>query len=86
MYADYGELNQTEGVTGEPMDAVERHHGPGLDGKTLTTDGPFADAKEAMVAFVLRGRRPGRRDRSAAKVPAASMGGAIEVRPVEEYG
>ena len=55
------------------------------DGRTLTTDGPFANTKEILgglylfeaddldVALDL-----------AARIPAARLGGAIEVRPIWE--
>ena len=54
------------------------------DGKTLTTDGPFVAVKEALGGYSVRGRRPRRRDRARARVPAARLGGAVEVRPIVE--
>jgi hypothetical protein len=56
------------------------------DGKTLTTDGPFAETKEYLGGFYLI--EAGNIDDAiefAAKIPAARTGGAIEVRPVVEH-
>ena len=55
------------------------------DGRTLTTDGPFAETKEALGGFYLF--EADDLDRAidiASRIPAARMGGAIEVRPVVE--
>ena len=55
------------------------------DGQTLLTDGPFVDAKEHLGGFLLveAGDLDGALD-IAARIPAARMGGAIEVRPLVE--
>ncbi|WP_433443471.1 YciI family protein [Nonomuraea sp. CA-141351] len=42
--------------------------------RTLMTDGPFADTKEVLGGFCLI--------EAAARIPAARLGGAVEVRPV----
>ncbi len=52
---------------------------------TLTTDGPFVETKEALGGYLLFETE----DLDAAielasQIPAARMGGAIEVRPVVE--
>src|SRR4051812_40900645 len=53
------------------------------DGRTLTTDGPFADSKEVFGGFyVLEADDLDRALELAARIPAARMGGAIEVRPL----
>jgi hypothetical protein len=55
-------------------------------GETLTTDGPFADTKEAFGGYYVF--EAGDLDETiefAARIPAARLGGAIEVRPVVEY-
>jgi hypothetical protein len=88
IYKDYGALNETPGVTpGLPLGLPEhattvRVHG----GKTLTTDGPFVGMKEAIGGFfVLEAEDLDSAIEIAARVPAARLGGAIEVRPVETY-
>jgi hypothetical protein len=55
------------------------------DGKTLTTDGPFADTKEVLGGFYLF-EADGIDEALdvAARVPAARMGGSVEVRPIVE--
>jgi hypothetical protein len=56
------------------------------DGETLTTDGPFADTKEVFGGyFVFEAGDLDAAIELAARVPAARMGGAVEVRPVVEY-
>jgi hypothetical protein len=56
------------------------------DGRTLTTDGPFAELKEAIGGyFVYEADDLDAAIAMAARVPAARMGGAVEVRPVVEY-
>ena len=88
VYADYGALNQTPGVTpgipmGLPQDATTvRVEG----GKALTTDGPFVGMKEAVGGwFVLEADDLDAAIEVAARVPAARLGGAIEIRPSQTY-
>ena len=55
------------------------------DGKTVTTDGPFAETKEQLGGFYLVEARD--RDeavRMAAKIPAARFG-SVEVRPIMKF-
>ena len=55
------------------------------DGRTLTTDGPFIEAKEALGGYyVYEADNLDAALEVAARIPAARMGGAIEVRPVVE--
>jgi hypothetical protein len=55
------------------------------DGKTLTTDGPFVEVKEALGGFlVYEADDLDAAIELAAKIPTARMGGAIEIRPVVE--
>ncbi len=56
------------------------------DGKTLTTDGPFAETKEALAGYLLfEAPDQDAAIELAAGIPAARLGGAIEVRPVVEW-
>ena len=56
------------------------------DGRTMTTDGPFAEIKEAIGGyFVYEAADLDAAIEMAARVPAARMDGAVEVRPVAEY-
>ena len=56
------------------------------DGKTLTTDGPFVSVKEALGGyFVFEASDLDAAIELASRVPAARLGGAVEVRPAAEY-
>lgn len=88
IYADYQALNQIPGVT--PGLGMQP---PGLattvrvdGGKTLTTDGPFVSVKEALGGyFILEADDLDAAIEIASRVPAARLGGAVEIRPVVEY-
>ena len=55
------------------------------DGETLLTDGPFVDAKEHLGGFCLvEADDLDAALQIAARIPAARMGGAVEVRPLVE--
>ena len=55
------------------------------DGKTLTTDGPFANTKEILGGlYLLEADNLDRALEIAARIPGARMGGAVEVRPLVE--
>jgi len=55
------------------------------EGQTLTTDGPFADTKEVFVGYyVFDADNLDEAIELAARIPAARLGGAIEVRPLVE--
>ena len=56
-----------------------------LDGKVLATDGPYVETKEALDGFfIYEADDLDAAIELAASIPAASMGGAIEVRPIVE--
>ena len=56
------------------------------DGKTLTTDGPFVAVKEALGGYLLfEADDLDAAIELASRIPAARMGGAVEVRPVAEW-
>jgi hypothetical protein len=55
------------------------------DGQVLTTDGPFADTKEFFGGYFLFDADDIDKVLDvAARIPAARMGGSVEVRPVVE--
>ena len=88
VFADYQAINRTPGVTsGQQLDEPAMATTVRVqDGKTLTTDGPFVELKEAVGGYLfyeaddLDGAIE-----LAARIPAARMGGAIEVRPIVEW-
>jgi hypothetical protein len=54
-----------------------------VGGRTLMTDGPFADTKEVLGGFALvEAANLDEAIELAARIPAARLGGAVEVRPV----
>jgi hypothetical protein len=88
VFADYQAINQTPGVTsGLGLDAPENATTVRVkDGKTLTTDGPFVEMKEAIGGYlVFEADDLDAAIELAARIPAARLGGAIEVRPIVEY-
>lgn len=55
------------------------------DGEALTTDGPFAETKDVMAGYyIFEADNVDRALELAARIPAARMGGAVEVRPLVE--
>jgi hypothetical protein len=56
------------------------------DGRTLTTDGPFVETKEALGGFlVFEADDIDAAIELASRIPAARLGGAVEVRPLVEW-
>jgi hypothetical protein len=87
VYTDYGAINKTPGVTpGVQLDTPEAATTVRVeDGKTLTTDGPFVAIKEALGGYLFfEADDLDAAIELASRVPAARMGGAIEVRPIVE--
>jgi hypothetical protein len=87
VFADYQAINQTPGVTpGLQLQGPEAATTVRVeDGKTLTTDGPFVTVKEAMAGWlVYEADDIDGAIELAARIPAARLGGAIEVRPLME--
>ena len=88
VYDAYKSINVTPGVTpGNGLQPPEtattvRVH----DGKTITTDGPFVDTKEALNGYLIyEADDLDAAIELAARIPAARLGGAIEVRPIMEW-
>jgi hypothetical protein len=86
IYADYAELNKTEGITqGLPLGLPDAARTVQVrDGKIHVKNGTYlaegvggfsvyeAESMEAAIAL-------------AARTPAARLGGAVEIRPAEKY-
>jgi hypothetical protein len=88
VYADYKAINETPGVTaGLQLEAPETATTIRVqDGRTLTTDGPFVAVKEALGGYlVFEADDLDAAIELAARIPAARMGGAVEVRPIMEW-
>ena len=86
IYANYAELNKTDGITaGLPLGLPDAARTVQVrDGKTHVKNGPYlaegvggfsvyeAESMEAAITL-------------AARIPAARLGGAVEIRPAEKY-
>jgi hypothetical protein len=84
----YAAISQTPGVSpGMQLAAPETATTVQVkDGKTLTVDGPFAEIKEAIGGYLLfEADDLDAAIELASQIPAARMGGAIEVRPIVEW-
>jgi hypothetical protein len=88
VYAAYKGINETPGVSpGVGLQPPETATTVRVqDGQTLITDGPFAEVKEAIGGYLLfEADDLDAAIELASRIPAARMGGAIEVRPVAEW-
>jgi len=85
---EYNEVNISPGVTpglplGLPKDATTVRV---QDGRTLTTKGPFIDPRGCIGGwYALEAENLDAAISLASRIPAARLGGAIEVRPVARY-
>ena len=87
VYAAYQALNQTPGFTpGEWMEDPDNATTVRVQGgQTLTTDGPYAELKDAIGGYgFYEADDLDAAIALAATIPAASMGGGVEVRPIVE--
>jgi hypothetical protein len=91
-YAYYAKLSDELAASGELIvtealaDASQTKRVAVRDGRTVTTDGPFAEAKEVLAGFFLLDCESMERAIEwAARMPEAELG-LIEVRPVLELG
>jgi hypothetical protein len=87
IYADYQAVNETPGVTTgvwlQPPEAATTVRVQ--DGKALTTDGPYVAVKEALGGYLFfEADDLDAAIELAARIPAARLGGAIEIRPLKE--
>jgi hypothetical protein len=87
VYRDYQAVNQTPGVSpGVWMQPPETATTVRVqDGRTLTTDGPFVAVKEALGGYLFfEADDLDAAIELASRIPAARLGGAVEVRPLKE--
>ena len=87
VYRDYQAVNETPGVSPgmwlQPPEAATTVRVQ--DGTMLTTDGPFVAIKEALGGYLIfEADDLDAAIELAARIPAARLGGAVEVRPVKE--
>lgn len=88
IFGAYQAINETAGVTpgvvlqpaAETATTVRVE-----DGKVLTTEGPFVPVERALDGYLMfETDDPDAAIELASRIPAARMGGAVEVRPVVE--
>src|SRR5918999_1314016 len=87
LLGEYLAIEQSPGVIGgnqlQPVDTATTVRVEG--GQTLLTDGPFLEAKEHLGGyFLVEADDLHAALEIAARIPAARMGGAVEVRPLGE--
>ena len=88
IYAEYGEISKTSGITpglplGLPKEAKTVRV---VDGRAQVADGPYADAGHAVGGYlVFEAENLDAALKVASRIPAARLGGAVEVRPVAQY-
>ena len=85
---DYQQINETPGV--EPGNGLRSPETATTvrvqEGRVLTTDGPFVETKEALGGYLtFEADDLDAAIELAARIPAARLGGAVEVRPVQEW-
>ncbi len=88
VFRDYQEVTSTPGVTpGLQLDEASTATTVRVaSGETLVTDGPFVEMKEALGGYLIyEADNLDAAIELAARVPAARMGGAVEVRPIVEW-
>jgi hypothetical protein len=87
ILGEYLAIRQSSGVyAGEQLQPAESATTVRVEnGQTLTTDGPFPEMKELFGGFLLlEAQNLDEALELAARIPAARMGGAVEVRPIVE--
>jgi hypothetical protein len=87
VYTGYQAINETDGVTPgqwlQPPEAATTVRVEG--GKTLTTEGPFVALEEALSGYLFfEADDLDAAIELASRIPAARMGGSVEVRPLKE--
>jgi hypothetical protein len=85
IYADYAALNATAGVTpGLPLGTPQQAKTVRVDkGATVASDGPYVKDGAIGGYLILEAQDIDVAIAVAARIPAARLGGAIEVRPAE---
>jgi hypothetical protein len=88
VLADYRALSDESFVLAsdalQPPDTATTVRADGQE--TLVTDGPFANTKEFIGGFyVVDVDNLDRAIEAAQRIPAIRLGGAVEVRPVQEF-
>jgi hypothetical protein len=93
LFQQYGEF--TEGIrksgafkAGDPLQPARTAATVrGQNGKTVTTDGPFAETREQLGGYyIVEAKNLDEAISIAGRIPSVRIGGTIEVRPILEMG
>src|SRR5947207_15766463 len=86
IYAEYAELNKTEGIApGLPLGLPDAARTVQVrDGKTYVRNGTYLEEGAAGYS-VYEAESIDAAIALAARIPAARLGGAVEIRPAEKY-
>jgi len=93
IFQQYGEF--TEGIrksgafrAGDPLQPTSSATTVrSKNGKTVATDGPFAETKEQLGGYyIVEAKSLDEAIAMAARIPSVRVGGSIEVRPIMEMG
>jgi hypothetical protein len=87
VFGEYFAISKDDRVVGgDQLHAVDTATTVRVDnGEIVTTDGPFADTKEVLGGYyVVEADDLDAALAIAARIPAARLGGSVEVRPVVE--
>jgi hypothetical protein len=87
IYGEYMAVSELPNTTGgsqlQPADTARSVRVK--DGKSIVSDGPFAETKEVLGGFyIIDADSADEAEQIAARIPSARMGGTVEVRPVVE--
>jgi hypothetical protein len=90
QYVAFTETIQNSGAfqAGDPLQPTSTASTVRMkNGKTITTDGPFAETKEQLGGYyIVEAKNLDEALSIAGRVPAVQMGGSVEVRPIMEMG
>ena len=85
IYGEYMAVSELPNITGgsqlQPADTARSVRVK--DGKSIVSDGPFAETKEVLGGFyIVEADSSEEAEQIAARIPSARMGGTVEIRPV----
>ncbi|HEX3175640.1 MAG TPA: YciI family protein [Methylomirabilota bacterium] len=86
QYGDFTESIRASGAfqAGDPLQPATTATTVRMkNGKTVTTDGPFAETKEQLGGYyIVEAKTLDEAVSMAGRIPAVALGGSVEVRPI----
>jgi hypothetical protein len=90
QYSEFTDSIRTSGAfqAGEPLQPTSTATTVRMNrGKTITTDGPFAETKEQLGGYyIIDAKNLDEALSIAGRIPSIQTGGSVEVRPIMEIG